>query len=272
MAQTLTPPRKAYTPCGPAMLTHVSPDQAATAGAGFPYQLVPGTVTKKPSPSQIRRSVPDRKLPRGNSPLILSSVMPRLGTRFDGKQPVIESLGGGYGWTRTTDPSIMSGFRPFRHRRQHSLLAVIFNSINNLRRQQIPPAHIQTRMSVTDCDKSKIGPVIPYSGIHPSRKSVMSNPDSLIMTVEDVAAALGKAPRSILQDLRRNPDAVPPARRPLGARRPFWIRSEFEQWALDQPPALPLKKRSSRPGGKSRGKFTSDWGPWLGTLDKSETK
>lgn len=54
--------------------------------------------------------------------------------------------------------------------------------------------------------------------------------DKLTITIEELAAALGKKTSTIYQDLHRRPESVPPPLRIPGTRKLLWLRSDVEQW------------------------------------------
>ena len=55
-------------------------------------------------------------------------------------------------------------------------------------------------------------------------------PVPLLLTLEDLAAILGRSPETIRRDLRRNPDAVPPRLQIPGTRLLRWRAADVEAW------------------------------------------
>lgn len=55
-------------------------------------------------------------------------------------------------------------------------------------------------------------------------------PIPLLLTLEDLAAVLGRSPETIRRDLRRNPDAVPPRLQLPGTRLLRWRAVDVEAW------------------------------------------
>lgn len=51
-----------------------------------------------------------------------------------------------------------------------------------------------------------------------------------LLTLEDLAAILGRSPETIRRDLRRNPDAVPPRLQLPGTRLLRWRAVDVEAW------------------------------------------
>jgi len=55
-------------------------------------------------------------------------------------------------------------------------------------------------------------------------------PVPYMLTLEDLAAILGRSPETIRRDLRRNPDAVPPRLQLPGTRLLRWRAADVEAW------------------------------------------
>jgi predicted DNA-binding transcriptional regulator AlpA len=53
-----------------------------------------------------------------------------------------------------------------------------------------------------------------------------------LLTLDDLAAILGRSPETIRRDLRRNPDAVPPRLQLPGARLLRWRAADVEAWLI----------------------------------------
>ena len=51
-----------------------------------------------------------------------------------------------------------------------------------------------------------------------------------LLTLDDLAAILGRSPETIRRDLRRNPDAVPPRLQLPGTRLLRWRAADVEGW------------------------------------------
>jgi len=68
------------------------------------------------------------------------------------------------------------------------------------------------------------------------------------LTVTDLSAVLKRAPKSIHNDLKRNPTSLPQPIRIPGARRILWLQTDVEAWLRQhQTEATPPKRRRGRP-------------------------
>lgn len=70
---------------------------------------------------------------------------------------------------------------------------------------------------------------------NPELKTLRKIPDSLkTLTVADLAQILHKSEASIMSDLKRNPECLPPVLRIKRSKRPLWRLNEVEKWLEDQ--------------------------------------
>lgn len=63
----------------------------------------------------------------------------------------------------------------------------------------------------------------------------MAGDDSLLLSISDVAAILGRAEGTLRNDLIRNPSAVPPSVVLPGTKCRRWRKSDLEAWLASLP-------------------------------------
>lgn len=79
------------------------------------------------------------------------------------------------------------------------------------------------------------------------------DPNRDLLTIEDLAALLCRAPQTIRNDRARAPHRVPPPCRPAGTVRLLWLRQDVMAWlAAAAEPATPPPSPSRRPRGRPR--------------------
>lgn len=71
------------------------------------------------------------------------------------------------------------------------------------------------------------------------------NPNTIPLDIDELAKIIRRRPSSILSDLVRKPESLPPHFKAPGTRKPLWLPSTVENWLWEQARksnALPSKK------------------------------
>jgi len=68
-----------------------------------------------------------------------------------------------------------------------------------------------------------------------------------ILTIDQLAALLGKQRSSICTDITRNPAALPPYFKLPGSRRPLWLEMTVDAWLVAQ-----ARKANALPPGAKK--------------------